>query len=914
MPESLHRNLGFASRLGEEWLPRQSGRADTLHKRIDWSGVETVTHPCVELVDFKWLEPFACTLFRARDLTMSGFGGEMNDHALDFTAWLRVVVQTALGVSLTEAGYDLECKETLSDSDPDEVFACQERLEEEPKCVAVRSDDSDDSPYASASTPDSVQLSSDGPATPSVQTCSPQLPAEEGDMEESPSLIPEFFTVRRRRSVLSRRPSARTPVKRTPKRTKASSTPRKRKGYPVTSGEELNKLIARIMDEPMDFEPGTRVWIKSPSFCDWPGVIWSLKATARTDWPDILKAYAKGSTLVLFYGDRTHMWAPLSQISEFRSMKSSRISKLEKWGQKNGQRKIIDLTTMDLENSLPNPTKELERMQEGSVSRFTNICDACGESGSELSCAYCKLRFHPICLSPPVLEKAKLLEQKGWRCSGCGYKSKGEEVRQIVEPPTQEPQEERTGLTPDWVIQAAAFSVFQLPKPTEEYPYIRGLLDPCTNSKVTPNIPAEKLYDKADNGLKLCNSWSGYHVLLNPDYKSQVQWRFVNRAIDEVENGNVPAVILISRNSTDTGYYQRLRPYPRVLLRRQSIKFKNYDHTPIGFGIVVFCIARKQDCQNLFQRFIEAFSPYGEPNMAVDEELLSTPEFPVLLDRLREHAAVHQRDHWIQCSTCSKWRIIPYDTIQEFKDQEWTCKDLRPGSSSCRTPQTKAELKGVHYAVGVKDDANPEIDGLQWSESDPSKKLDTDSEMGTPLKTHLSSEQRPDDASAKSTQQPMGEIACGATLHRLATIPPRSNASSMLGVDNTGVQGNQGNPVLTCLELARQAREAANRAYLKGLGKDPSAIHQGELDFVPPWDDLTISAAVLVKKKAESAEAQLVVQQAQRQFEAKRRKRQIEEGHLKKTHEQLKREEKESFAALEVATCAIEEISQENIW
>ena len=29
----------------------------------------------------------------------------------------------------------------------------------------------------------------------------------------------------------------------------------------------------------------------------------------------------------------------------------------------------------------------------------------------------------------------------------------------------------------------------------------------------------------------------GRFVLLNPDYRAQVQWRFVNRAIDEVENG-----------------------------------------------------------------------------------------------------------------------------------------------------------------------------------------------------------------------------------------------------------------------------------------------------------------------------------------------------------------------------------------
>lgn len=44
--------------------------------------------------------------------------------------------------------------------------------------------------------------------------------------------------------------------------------------------------------------------------------------------------------------------------------------------------------------------------------------------------------------------------------------------------------------------QVAALVVFQLPQPTHERPYIQGLLDPCTNSMIAPNIPAEVLYDK----------------------------------------------------------------------------------------------------------------------------------------------------------------------------------------------------------------------------------------------------------------------------------------------------------------------------------------------------------------------------------------------------------------------------------
>jgi hypothetical protein len=47
-------------------------------------------------------------------------------------------------------------------------------------------------------------------------------------------------------------------------------------------------------------------------------------------------------------------------------------------------------------------------------------------------------------------------------------------------------------------------------------------LDPATNSKLAPNIPAEALYDATDNGLDMKNTWAGWHVLLNPDYRSQV--------------------------------------------------------------------------------------------------------------------------------------------------------------------------------------------------------------------------------------------------------------------------------------------------------------------------------------------------------------------------------------------------------
>lgn len=58
--------------------------------------------------------------------------------------------------------------------------------------------------------------------------------------------------------------------------------------------------------------------------------------------------------------------------------------------------------------------------------------------------------------------------------------------------------------------------------PSPEQLYIAGLLDPAANSKLEPNIPAELLYDKKDDGLNPANSWKGYYVILNPDFRSGV--------------------------------------------------------------------------------------------------------------------------------------------------------------------------------------------------------------------------------------------------------------------------------------------------------------------------------------------------------------------------------------------------------
>ena len=268
-----------------------------------------------------------------------------------------------------------------------------------------------------------------------------------------------------------------------------------------------------------------------------------------------------------------------------------------------------------------------------------------------------------------------------------------------------EPREdgEKDGLTPDWVIDAGC-RVFELNLPTIEAPIIRGLLDPCTNSKRRPNIPAEKTYDKADDGLKQENSWKGFHVILNPSYESSVQWRFINRAINEVEWGFCPGILLVCRNSTDTSYFQRLLPFPRVFLRRDAVMFKDYDHTPIGFGIAVFCLVSpvvpKATKLAIYRRFFDEFHHAGEFNVPFDAAFMEEAAFERLTDRLHVAAATRFRDSWVACDKCDRWREIPptQSLAQIGASATWRCAFAYP-AQGCAAPLTDRELKAFSVAA-----------------------------------------------------------------------------------------------------------------------------------------------------------------------------------------------------------------------
>jgi hypothetical protein len=531
----------------------------------------------------------------------------------------------------------------------------------------------------------------------------------------------------------------------------------------------------------------------------------------KDDLADVILTHKAGRYLVAYYGEHSLMWVKSEKVSlAVENDDMGQIDRLELWGRKNRQQRLVKATVMEMlcaeKGSAVREIKRFQQLYDMATRYGRNMCHACGAPKAPLKCSGCDRRFHTLCLPSPALTVEHLPVRNQWKCPCCGNQSsvdmqavarakEGEEEADNEDGDTVEAQ--KMGLTPDWIISAASFDVFGLERPTVSSPVIKGLLDPCTNSKVAPNIPAEKLYDKNDNGLKLSNLWKGYYVLLNPDFTSQIQWRFVNRAIDEVESESVPAVILICRNSTDTAFYQRLRPYPRVNLKRVSVLFKDYNHTPIGFGISIFCMASKDVRKALYPKFFSAFGGAGEPLIPVDGIFVQKLEFWELLDRLGEFTGSHHRDHWVKCSECAKWRIVTVQTIKRLEssgNSNWSCDMLDPPRSSCSTPLTKMEYVGGHYVVNDNED-----------DYDPEFKL-------FDFRTEYEGMEH-----ARLDRKRIEEKLEGV-VEELRRMPSTYKERTAF---DAGTEGSVVDVRSSCaLELSRKARIAANRAYLQALGSE----------------------------------------------------------------------------------------------
>lgn len=88
-------------------------------------------------------------------------------------------------------------------------------------------------------------------------------------------------------------------------------------------------------------------------------------------------------------------------------------------------------------------------------------------------------------------------------------------------------------------------------------------LDPASNSRRSPSIPAKRHFTKSDDGLS--HDWLG-RVFLNPPYGRDVK-RWVKHLCDQYTAGNTTEAIGLLHARTDTAWFSMLADYTLCFVR-----------------------------------------------------------------------------------------------------------------------------------------------------------------------------------------------------------------------------------------------------------------------------------------------------------------------------------------------------------
>ena len=125
-------------------------------------------------------------------------------------------------------------------------------------------------------------------------------------------------------------------------------------------------------------------------------------------------------------------------------------------------------------------------------------------------------------------------------------------------------------------------------------------LDPCSNSKTDPNVPAREHFTQEDDGLS--HAWHG-RVYMNPPYgRGIAPW--ISKVREEYEAGRVQEAVVLVKSATDTAWFRILsEKYPRCEVAGRLHFSGCSDAAP--FSSTIFYLGER------VQRFVEVFGGIG---------------------------------------------------------------------------------------------------------------------------------------------------------------------------------------------------------------------------------------------------------------------------------------------------------------
>lgn len=132
-------------------------------------------------------------------------------------------------------------------------------------------------------------------------------------------------------------------------------------------------------------------------------------------------------------------------------------------------------------------------------------------------------------------------------------------------------------------------------------------LDPCAASGSSPVVPAEAHFTEEDDGL--ARTWTG-SVYMNPPYGRAIE-KWVKKLVGEYETGAVSEAVTLLPARTDTGWFRRLRPYPRCFLHGR-LTFSGHENSAPFPSMTVYLGDTPEE-------FVNVFSEIGDIYVAVDD-------------------------------------------------------------------------------------------------------------------------------------------------------------------------------------------------------------------------------------------------------------------------------------------------------
>lgn len=131
-------------------------------------------------------------------------------------------------------------------------------------------------------------------------------------------------------------------------------------------------------------------------------------------------------------------------------------------------------------------------------------------------------------------------------------------------------------------------------------------LDPCSNSKTNPNVPAVHHFTSDDNGLS--QEWHG-SVYMNPPYGDEIaEW--VAKLVESYELGHVHQAIALLPARTDTAWMRMLADYPRCFIWGR-LHFSNSKNAATFPSVVVYLGEETGTFARVFQTIGDIYIKWG---------------------------------------------------------------------------------------------------------------------------------------------------------------------------------------------------------------------------------------------------------------------------------------------------------------